>query len=399
MSDRGAVAAIAVAISVLLTLPAASAANEPSGLGVVDPASGVWYLRDPATGDTTSFYFGNPGDEPFMGDWNCDGVDTPGLYRKSDGYVYLRNSNDQGVADVSYYFGDPGDVPLPGDFDGDGCDSVSLYRPSRASFYIINRLGSGDAGLGAADLSFAFGDFGDKPVAGDFDGDGVDTPGVVRDGTVQVLASLAPGAAVSAMRVGSGDVVTGAWTGDVDLLAARGPGGGFNLLGADGSTVASIDYGNAGLIAIAGRFGPLPGGGEPPPQHVPYPDVGSGKRIIYSNSQQRVWLVEADGSLAKTHLVSGKKGVPGPGTYSVYSKSINANSYNGITMTHMVRFAHGARLPYGFHSIPKYANGTPMQTEAELGSYRSGGCVRQLYADAVFLYDWAPIGTTVHLIP
>ena len=46
------------------------------------------------------FYFGNPGDYPFMGDWDCDDVDTPGLYRQSDGYVYLRNSNTQGIADV-----------------------------------------------------------------------------------------------------------------------------------------------------------------------------------------------------------------------------------------------------------------------------------------------------------
>jgi hypothetical protein len=390
-----------MAIGLLLVLAAAPAmaADAPAGVGVVDPASGVWYLRDPATGSTTSFYFGDPGDEPFMGDWDCDGVDTPGLYRKSDGYVYLRNSNTQGVADVAFYFGDPGDVPLPGDFDGDGCDSVSLYRPSQASFYLIDRLGSGDAGLGAADLSLAFGDPGDEPVAGDFDGDGVDTFGVARGGVVQVLAYSSPGAPVSAMRSGSGAVVVGAWTGGGDLLAVRGPLGGFDLLEADGNTLHSFAYGNDAHIAVAGRFGPLPGGGEPPPQQPAYPDVGSGKRIIYSNSQQRVWLVEEDGSLAKTHLVSGKKDVPAQGTYSVYSKSVNTSSYHGITMTHMVRFAHGARLPYGFHSIPKYADGTPMQTEAELGSFRSGGCVRQLYADAVFLYDWAPIGTTVHVVP
>ena len=56
----------------------------------------------------TSFHYGNPGDVPFSGDWNCDGVETPGLYRQSDGYVYLRNSNSQGVADISFFFGNPG---------------------------------------------------------------------------------------------------------------------------------------------------------------------------------------------------------------------------------------------------------------------------------------------------
>jgi lipoprotein-anchoring transpeptidase ErfK/SrfK len=40
-----------------------------------------------------------------------------------------------------------------------------------------------------------------------------------------------------------------------------------------------------------------------------------------------------------------------------------------------------------------------MQTEAELGYYRSGGCVRQADDKAAALYDWAPIGTTVHAIP
>ena len=87
------------------------------------------------------------------------------------------------------------------------------------------------------------------------------------------------------------------------------------------------------------------------------------------------------------------------GTYAVYSKSVNAWSYDGITMTHMVRFAHGVRLPYGFHSIPKASNGTPLQTIDQLGTFRSGGCVRQAMPDAVFLYNWAGLGTTVHVLP
>ena len=53
------------------------------GVGLVDPTEGVWFLRDAVSGETTSFYFGNPGDVPFMGDWDCDGVDTPGLYRQA----------------------------------------------------------------------------------------------------------------------------------------------------------------------------------------------------------------------------------------------------------------------------------------------------------------------------
>jgi lysophospholipase L1-like esterase len=151
-------------------------------VGLVDPTSGIWNLRN-GEGIATSFYYGDPGDFPLSGDWNCDGIDTPGLYRQSDGYVYVRNSNTQGVAGRRFFFGDPGDVPLAGDMNGNGCDTISGYRPSEQRFYIINELGADDGGLGAADYSFVFGNPGDQPVAGDWDGDGIDEVGLHRDST------------------------------------------------------------------------------------------------------------------------------------------------------------------------------------------------------------------------
>ncbi len=154
----------------------------PHPIGLVDPEAGRWYLRAEA-GDLRSFYYGNPGDVPFLGDWDCDGIETPGLFRPSDAYAYLRNSNTAGVADIRFYFGNPGDVPLAGDFDGDGCDTLSLYRPSEQRFYVINRLGENEGGLGAAEHSFTFGDPGDRAVVGDWDGDGIDEVGLHREST------------------------------------------------------------------------------------------------------------------------------------------------------------------------------------------------------------------------
>jgi hypothetical protein len=150
-------------------------------IGLVDTATGIWRLREGFK--TKQFYYGNPGDVPFMGDWNCDGVDTPGLYRQSDGFAYLRNSNSQGNADIQFFFGNPGDVPIAGDFNNDGCDTLSIYRPKEARFYIINKLGKNNGGLGQADYSFLFGNPGDKPVVGDWDGDGVDEIGLHREST------------------------------------------------------------------------------------------------------------------------------------------------------------------------------------------------------------------------
>lgn len=141
-------------------------------------------------------------------------------------------------------------------------------------------------------------------------------------------------------------------------------------------------------------------GTAPPVAPAPWPKApansGSGKRIVYGNSAHRVWMVDSHDLVVDTYLVSGKAGVPAPGSYSVYSKSENAwAGHDGITMKWMVRFAHGSRLAIGFHSIPRDAYGRPLQTEAQLGTYRSSGCVRQADHKAQALYAWAPIGTRV----
>jgi hypothetical protein len=149
--------------------------------GLVDPATGRWHLQRP-DGTFVSFFYGDPGDIPFVGDWDCDGTETPGLYRQSDGFAYIRNANTGGVANISFFMGDPSDVPLAGDFDGDGCDTVSIYRPSEQRIYISNSLGP-DGGALAADFSYVFGNPQDKPFVGDFDGNGAETIGLHREST------------------------------------------------------------------------------------------------------------------------------------------------------------------------------------------------------------------------
>lgn len=255
---------------------AASAGENPDATGVVDTSQGIWYLRDDVSGATTSFYFGNPGDEPFMGDWDCDGIDTPGLYRRSDGYVYLRNSNTQGIADVSYFFGDPGDLPLAGDFNGDGCDTVSLYRPSNGRFYVINRLGSGDSGLGAADADYPFGNPSDSPFAGDFDGDGIDTFGLHRPTTGEVFLNNHHRSGAASEQFIFGDradvVLVGAWTGDADTVGLYRPSNGtfyLRFTNDFGPANTSHHYGGRLFTPISGNFGPLPGA-DAPPVNQPY---------------------------------------------------------------------------------------------------------------------------------
>lgn len=237
-----------------------------AGVGVIDPAQGFWWLRDPHSGSTTGFYFGNPGDVPFMGDWDGDGIDTPGLYRQADGYVYLRNTNTQGIADVSFFFGNPGDIPLPGDFDGDGFDTVSIYRPAEATFYIINSLGSGDAGLGAADYVVEFGSVGDQPLASDVHGTGLDVVGVYDAANARMWFDTSP---VTSLYYGasSDHALTAAFGGSADAVGVFRPSlGAFYLRSSNtaGNADFSFVYGERGMLAVAGYFGNLPGGDTPP---------------------------------------------------------------------------------------------------------------------------------------
>lgn len=249
----------------MAALPALAATPTDDDVGLFDPTQGRWHLIE-RDGSTNSFYYGNPDDLPFMGDWDGDGVDTPGLYRASDGFVYLRNSNTQGIADISFFFGNPGDVPVSGDFDGDGLDTVSVYRPSNQTFYIINELGKDGGGLGAADFDFVFGDPGDVPIAGDWNGDGMDTVGVFRPSTGErfLRNTNSPGVADTKIIFGDpGDAqFAGDWDGNgTDTPGAfRSPEAKMYLRDSNttGAASDSFFFGSAGWIPVAGRRAPLP---------------------------------------------------------------------------------------------------------------------------------------------
>jgi 8-oxo-dGTP pyrophosphatase MutT (NUDIX family) len=124
-------------------------------------------------------------------------------------------------------------------------------------------------------------------------------------------------------------------------------------------------------------------------------ESGEGRRAVFSESRQRVWLVEDDGSVERTYLVSGSLyDNLDPGTYSVYSRSDRAWGVDGSTMSWFVRFAHGPNAAIGFHDIPELG-GTPVQTFDQLGTPLSHGCVRQRERDALAMWDFAQLGTTV----
>ena len=127
---------------------------------------------------------------------------------------------------------------------------------------------------------------------------------------------------------------------------------------------------------------------------------GEGRRVVFSEAQQRVWLVGADEAVEHTYLVSGSlTDNLQPGTYEVFSRSEDAYGIDDSgTMKWFVRFTRGpSGAAIGFHDIP-VDEGAKVQTRAQLGTEQSHGCIRQRTKDAKRMWAFAPLGTTVVVV-
>jgi len=215
----------------LATTGTASAAAPASKPAIFD--DGRWYLRNSTSSGpaTSTFTYGRFGDAPVMGDWDGTGNQTVGVARLPDADAgpltwFLSNSNSAGSATVApFTFGavsatdDFPPLPLAGDWDGDGIETVGVaeFGPTSIVFSLRNSNTSGPA-----DVVVAYGRSDtDLPVVGDWDGDGHDTVGVVRNPNMWLLRnSNSPGSANLSFAFGSSraDIlelpVVGDWDGD-----------------------------------------------------------------------------------------------------------------------------------------------------------------------------------------
>ena len=87
----------------------------------------------------------------------------------------MSNSNLAPSTSYAFRVGAAGDRPVAGDWDGDGADSVGLYR---SGTWLLRNSNSS----GAPDLRVAFGTSSDLPVVGDWDADGRVSIGYFRAG-------------------------------------------------------------------------------------------------------------------------------------------------------------------------------------------------------------------------
>ncbi len=138
------------------------------------------YILNSSDFSVTAKLFGQTGDDPYVvGDWDGDGKADPAVYRDSAAgsqsrFYYIGSDNNPGNGITFLNWGTTGDKPLRGDFDGDGKRDLAVFRPSNQVWYINQ---SSDASVRYESFGFAT----DIRLDGDFDGDGKTDLAVYRE--------------------------------------------------------------------------------------------------------------------------------------------------------------------------------------------------------------------------
>ncbi len=126
-------------------------------------------------------------DVAIAGDWNGIGFDFVGTVRANQSLSasqFLLDSDRDATPEYQFVFGSPGNTPLVGNFDGKNGDDVAVVevadvKPGDSKLHwqlsyakaMPNLPFPTDGSRVATHAEFFFGDVGDKPVVGDFDGD------------------------------------------------------------------------------------------------------------------------------------------------------------------------------------------------------------------------------------
>ncbi len=187
--------------------------------------------------------------------------DTIGTFNPANTVFNLKNTLAGGAPDIVVDRGAAGDVPVAGDFNGDGIDTVSTFNNG---VWKISNFNVAVGGYGVGSTTVNFGATGDLPVVGDWNGDGIDTVGVFRPLTGQFLLSnsltAAPPTDITVIFGTNGDKpVAGDWDGDgIDSTGVFRPTANQFFLTNDNVLGANLDittnFGSFEDLPVAGDF-------------------------------------------------------------------------------------------------------------------------------------------------
>lgn len=202
-----------------------------------------WQVNFAESGKQFSFYI--PGWSDFV------------VYRPSNSTWYIQQSASNGVSCCfrSHKFGQSGDVPVAGDYDGDEETDIAVFRPSNGTFYYIRSL---DGSVAARQWGIAS----DLPVQGDFNGDDRADFAVYRPSNSTFYVYTSSAGTVHTLQWGqSGDVpAPGDYDGDgkTDFAVFRknpgSPTAFFYIQRSSDATLMAVQWGNEFDQVVPGDY-------------------------------------------------------------------------------------------------------------------------------------------------
>ena len=180
-------------------------------------AGGTWTIDTLSPGVDRPIAYGIKGALPVTGDWDGDGTSEIGIFYKGEWLLDLNGNGKWDADDLWAKLGNEADLPVVGDWDGDGKDDIGIFGPEWAGDprhhqyepglpdphnrlkkrpknvppqpeqategdRLLKLTASGRERADLIDHVFYFGAESDIPIAGDWNGDGIGSIGIFRDG-------------------------------------------------------------------------------------------------------------------------------------------------------------------------------------------------------------------------
>jgi uncharacterized delta-60 repeat protein len=218
----------------------------------VSGSSAYFYILNSSNNSLRAEQFGLTGDRLTVGDWDGDGKADPAVYRDAaigaQSYFFYRgslNNPNGGISAVQW--GNAGDKPARGDFDGDGKADAAVLRPSNNTWFILqssnNNLRVDSWGLGS-----------DKFVGGDYDGDGKTDLAVFRAGAWYIKQSSNNAPLYYSWGLDTDAPVAADYDGDGKTDVAVWRGGVYYILNSSNGQSAYQNFGSNGDVPAASAF-------------------------------------------------------------------------------------------------------------------------------------------------
>lgn len=228
------------------------------------PSNSFFYILQSSTGTLRTDQFGQLGDDPtVVGDYDGDAKSDPAVYRAGASagdqsfWHYRASAGPMSGQVISTQWGQNGDAPVPGDFDGDGINDFAIRRNAGGggAIFFFNQSTAGQTSL-------IYGRPTDLIVPGDYDADGKTDIATIRNSGGQMLwnvRSSMTGASTSTFfGAAATDFATqGDWDGDgkIDIAVWRpnaDPANNFFywLRSSDGG-IGAFEWGNNGDYPVA----------------------------------------------------------------------------------------------------------------------------------------------------